>query len=232
MFSRVQGPRKMMPCTQQSLDLQTINFHSWLQFYEILYPQQLFFLLKVINCFPSLQLVYAVHISQAISIRRREHNFPTVLGVSWSKIPARKMNFSFLNFVLPFSAFFSSKDIKGQLYKYTDFNSTTAVNPTINELNPNLPHQMSQVGCISHMCFMLLAGQMWASGLGHSSGGLHIFCLRGFSFLLVKMSIWICPCYLWHPERADTKGSTARHSAAEQNKPAFPLQKGCFGEDL
>lgn len=85
MLCRVQGPRKMMPHTQQSLDLQTINFHSWLQFYEILYPHQLFFLLKVINGLSSLQSVHAEHISQAISIHRREHNFPTVLHFSWSK---------------------------------------------------------------------------------------------------------------------------------------------------
>lgn len=119
----------------------------------------------MINGFSSIQLDYAIHISQAISIHRREHNFPTVLGFSWSKIPACKINFSFLNFVLPFSTFFSSKSFKGR---------------RVNTL------------------------KMWGSGLEHPSGGLHVFCLTGFSSLLVQMSIWICPYYLWYPDPAGT----------------------------
>lgn len=157
--------------------------------------------------------------------------FSTVLGCFWSKIAAHKMNFAFLKSVLPFSVFFSSKDIKGQLYKYTDLNFTTAVNPKIDELNPNLPHQIAHVGCISRVCFTLLAQGTWASSLRRSTYGCHIFCLAGISSLLVKMSIWIDLCYLRYPEPAGTKRSTARHSAVQQNKPS-PLQTGCFAEDL
>lgn len=85
MFSRVQGPRKRMPYIQQPLDLQTINFRSWLQFYEIFYSQKLFFPLESNKWFffPTVS-IRCTHFPSNI-IHRREHNFPIVFCSSWSK---------------------------------------------------------------------------------------------------------------------------------------------------
>lgn len=82
---------------------------------------------------------------------------------------AQNMKFSFLNFVLLFNMSFSSKGIKGHVYKYTDLNFNIAGNHkadkpnlktthTRDNLKTTQPKDNMWVAC--HVCFMLLVQKM------------------------------------------------------------------------